>query len=95
MSRSDDYLQMEGYFTTHNVRFRPSPDQQGYESKLDSVPSDVDVVGFHPRRTASDKVVVVSCKAWQGGFHANRLLAQLRGEAKGPKRPTWLTHAVR
>lgn len=87
----DDYLQMEGYFTTHNVRFKPTQHQEGYESKLDSVPSDVDVVGYHPTLTGPDKVVVVSCKAWQTGFHADRILAQLRGEAPNPKRPRWLS----
>ena len=86
----DDYLQMQGYFTIHNVRFRPTPDQEGYEAALDSVPSDVDVVGFHPGLRGHKRVVVVSCKAWQTGFYADRLLAQLRGEAPNPKRPRWL-----
>lgn len=59
----DDYLQLQGYFTTHNLRFRPTPDQEGYSSKDDSVNSDVDVVGYHPTRTGHERVVVVSCKA--------------------------------
>lgn len=83
----DDYLQTQGYFTTHNVRFNPSKDHPDYVSRNDSVASDVDVVGFHPRRTGRDRVMVVSCKSWQTGFDATRILAQLRGEAKNPKRP--------
>jgi Nuclease-related domain len=86
----DDYLQMKGYFTIHNVRFRPSADHVGYQTSLDSVSSDIDVVAIHPRRTAKDRVVAVSCKAWQTGFYANRILAQLKGEAPNPKRPRWL-----
>lgn len=34
----------------------------------------------------ADRVMVVSCKSWQSGFAATRILAQLRGEAKNPKR---------
>ena len=86
----DDYLQMKGYFTIHNVRFRPSLDQEGYNSTLDSVSSDVDVVGIHPRRKGNAKVVVVSCKAWQTGFRADHMVAQLKGEAPNPRRPRWL-----
>ena len=44
----DDYLQFDGYFTMHNVRFRPSPDDPDYGRAQDAVPSDVDVVGLPP-----------------------------------------------
>jgi hypothetical protein len=81
----DDYLQMQGYFTTHYMRFNPPRDQH-YVSQTDSVPSDIDVVGLHPRLTGTDRVMVVSCKSWQTGFAASHILAQLRGEAKNPKR---------
>jgi hypothetical protein len=86
----DDYLQMEGYFTIHNAKFRPSPTQTEFDRRLDSVASDVDVVGYHPRRRGSERVVVVSCKAWQTGFAADRILAQLYGTAPDTKRPRWL-----
>jgi hypothetical protein len=85
----DDYLQFEGYFTIHNVRFRPRPDDPGYRAADDSVPSDVDVVGYHPAKEGRSRVVVVSCKSWQGGFDATAKLAELRGEKKNPKRATW------
>ena len=85
----DDYLQFMGYFTTHNVRFRPRPDHPDYVGDQDRVSSDVDVVGYHPGRTGVDRVIVVTCKAWQGGFNATRLLAELRGERPNPKRATW------
>jgi hypothetical protein len=85
----DDYLKFEGYFTTHNVRFRPRPDHSEYRAAEDSVPSDVDVVGYHPNKSGIERVVVVSCKSWQGGFDATAKLAELRGEKKNPKRETW------
>lgn len=85
----DDYLQFEGYFTIHNVRFRPRPDHPEYKASDDSVPSDVDVVGYHPTQDGRSRVVVVSCKSWQGGFDATAKLAELRGEKKNPKRATW------
>lgn len=81
----DDYLQLQGYFTTHNVRFNP-PKGQYYVAKADSVPSDIDVVGFNPLLAGPDRVMVVSCKSWQSGFDATRILAMLRGEAPNPKR---------
>jgi hypothetical protein len=80
----DDYLNFEGYFTTHNVRFRPEPGCEGYVVADDSVPSDVDVVGYNPNKRGRDRVVVVSCKSWQGGFDATAKLAELRGEKKSP-----------
>jgi hypothetical protein len=83
---AEDYLQSQGYLTTHNVRFNPPKDHSEYISNKDSVPSDVDVVGLHPRRTGPERVIVVSCKSWQTGFDATRILAQLRGEVPNPKR---------
>lgn len=85
----DDYLKFNGYFTTHNVGFRPRTDHPDYGASYDSVRSDVDVVGYHPARTGLDRVVVVSCKAWQAGFDATAKLAELRGDKKNPKRETW------
>ena len=45
----DDYLQTQGYFTRHNLRFKPDPGHPQYVSRDDSVPSDVDVIGFNQR----------------------------------------------
>lgn len=85
----DDYLQLNGYFTIHNVRFKPSPNHSAYIANDDRVSSDVDVIGFHPSKRGVDRVWVVSCKAWQSGFNADRKLRELRGEVKGGKRETW------
>src|SRR5208283_3326622 len=64
----DDYLMFNGYFTIHNVKFLPSATDPEYIKNKDSVASDIDVVGFHPLREGSDRIWVVSCKSWQGGF---------------------------
>lgn len=85
----DDYLKFNGYFTIHNVGFKPRSDHPDYVTRDDSVGSDVDVVGFHPTKAGLERVLVVSCKAWQTGFDATAKLAELRGEKKNPKRATW------
>ena len=85
----DDYLQFKGYFTTHNVRFKPDPSHPGYVADLDRVPSDVDVVALHPTHVGPERVLVVTCKSWQTGFNPRKKLTELR-EGSGPrKRPTW------
>ncbi len=88
----DDYLQHLGYFTQHNIRFRPRHDHPDYDSQQDSVRSDVDVVGINPQKRGLDRVMVVSCKSWQSGFDATSRLAQMKGEKKNPKRETWRHH---
>lgn len=40
----DDYLQHLGYFTQPNIRFRPRKDHPDFQSRPDSVFSDIDVV---------------------------------------------------
>jgi len=85
----DDYLNFKGYFTIHNVPFHPSKERSDYNASDDSVPSDIDVIGIHPKKRGAERVMAVTCKSWQGGFHAERLLDQLRGKRKNPKRETW------
>jgi hypothetical protein len=85
----DDYLKFSGYFTTHNVGFRPRADHPGYVKNQDSVYPDVDVVGYRPAKDGVARVIAVSCKAWQAGFDASAKLAELRNEKKNPKRATW------
>jgi hypothetical protein len=85
----EDYLSFKGYFTIHNVPFHPDKAGRDYNAREDSVPSDIDVIGINPKRRGADRVIAVTCKSWQGGFHAERLLAQMRGEKKNPKRETW------
>ncbi len=85
----DDYLKFNGYFTMHNISFWPREDHPEYVTNEDSVPSDIDVVGVNPRHRGVRKVIAVNCKAWQRGFNADGLLAQLRGERANPRRERW------
>ncbi|SSC25217.1 Hypothetical protein KLENKIAIHU_3841, partial [Klenkia terrae] len=85
----EDYLQLNGYFTRHNLKFRPSKAFPGYSAHEHSVASDVDVIGIHPSLSGPDRVRVVSCKAWQAGFFPAGKLAELREEKANPKRATW------
>ena len=64
----DDYLKFNGFFTVHNVKFQPAATDPEYIKRDDCVASDVDVVGFHPRREGAERVWVVSCKSWQDGL---------------------------
>lgn len=64
----EEYLLHEGYFVRHNVKFLPRKDHPDFVSNQDSNHSDIDVIGYHPSRSGAGRVVVVSCKSWQGGF---------------------------
>jgi hypothetical protein len=61
----EDYLQSQGYFTRHNVKFRPSSTDPDFVTREDSSYSDIDIVGLHP--DPAKPVLVVSCKSWQAG----------------------------
>lgn len=75
----DDYLQSRGYFTRHNVRYGP-PSVQGTRSQSQS---DLDVIGYAPRPAAgASRVMVVSCKSWQGGFNTQKELTALEKDAR-------------
>lgn len=81
----DDYLQFKGYFTIHNVRFRPRPRPSEYVSQQDSVASDVDVVGYNPKVDGVDRVVVVSCKSYQNGLDHDGEAGRDAGRAQEPE----------
>ncbi|HEX2050831.1 MAG TPA: hypothetical protein VHJ34_09410 [Actinomycetota bacterium] len=85
----DDYLQHHGYFTVHNVRFKPSSDRPDYVANQDSVASDVDVVGYNPLEQGMKRVWIVSCKSWQPGFDATAQLRRALAEKKPGKRAGW------
>ena len=85
----DEYLQHKGYFTRHNIKYRPSDDHDEYDSRQDAVHSDIDVVGIHPRLDSVRRVVVVSCKSWQSGFHTERLLDAIAQNKKFSGREAW------
>lgn len=85
----DDYLKLDGYFTVHNVRFHPSCHHPEYQSQQDSVGSDIDVVGYNPRRRGFERVLVVTCKSWQGGFATDWWASNVSGSKKIAGREAW------
>jgi hypothetical protein len=85
----DDYLQHRGYFTMHNIRFRPDPTHPEWDGRKDSVYSDIDVVGYNPVLRGPARVMVVSCKSWQSGFSADLWLDRLKSQKKVGRREAW------
>ncbi len=78
---ADWFVSQDGWFVKHNVKFRPSKDHVHYDSKLDSVHSDIDILAFSPLKKGMNRVSVVTCKSWQGGFNTKKWLHVLEGEA--------------
>ena len=85
----DDYLQVNGYFTRHNLKFRPRKDRADFDGRQDSNHSDIDVIGYHPRLRGSERVMVVSCKSWQSGFPVDAIIYELEHNKVRSGRPTW------
>jgi len=69
---TEDYLREDGYFTQHNISYRPKSWKQ--------TPSDIDVIAIHPKKEGVDKVRVVSCKSWQSGLNISALLRDLTND---------------
>ena len=85
----DDYLKFNGFFTVHNVKFKPSKEDPDFIKDQDSVPSDVDVVGFHPKRQGVERIWVVSCKSRQEGFDPKDQIAAIEGKKIRGGRDAW------
>ena len=66
----DFYSKRVGYFTKHNIKYRPLEKESKYIAKYDSVHSDIDliIIDTHKR----NKIITVSCKSWQGGFNISK-----------------------
>jgi len=78
----EDWLVSEpGWFVKHNIKFRPSRRCKDYDSKRDSVHSDIDVLAISGCETGPARVKVVTCKSWQGGFDPRKTQRILEGEA--------------
>ena len=87
----DDYLQAKGYFTRHNLKFRPSPDHRDFDKTQDSSHSDIDVLGVNPLLRGSRRVVAVSCKSWQSGFNVRSRIAEIDNNKIRSGRESWKT----
>jgi hypothetical protein len=69
-----------GWFVKHNVKFRPSKNHPKYNPNKDSVHSDIDILAFSNREKGIQRVAVVTCKSWQGGFNAKKWKEDLEVE---------------
>ena len=85
----DDYLKFNGYFTAHNVKFKPSVTHPEYRRRDDCVASDIDVIGFHPRRMGTERVWAVSCKSWQAGFDPGGRITAIEKDMTISGRKAW------
>lgn len=78
----EDWLVSEsGWFVKHNLKFRPDPGCEGYESKKDSVHSDIDILALSGVKTGVERVALITCKSWQDGFSPRTWIAKLEAEA--------------
>ncbi len=85
----EDYLHQEGYFTMHNVKYRPDKGCQGYKASEDCVHSDIDILAINPKKIGYDRVVAISCKSWQGGFNPSFWIKQIKRNSKISGREAW------
>lgn len=85
----DDYLQMRGYFTRHNLKFRPRDDHADFVRNQDSNHSDIDVLGYNPKRSGTERVMAVSCKSWQSGFRISSIIRSIEGNKIRSGREIW------
>ena len=85
----EEYLIHKGYFVQHNIKFRPREDHSDFDIKQDSNHSDIDVIGYHPIIDGVYKVMVVSCKSWQGGFNPAATIKAIRNKKKVGGREAW------
>jgi len=65
----DYFLCKPGSFTKTNVKYRPDSTIKGYDSKYDSVHSDIDVLVMST--TIKNEIDIINCKSWQSGFNIN------------------------
>jgi len=85
----DDYMKFNGFFTVHNVKFQPAKTDPDYVKADDCVASDMDVVGFHPMRTGTDRIWVVGCKSWQIGFDPKDRIEAIEQRKKREGKDAW------
>lgn len=85
----DDYLKFNGFFTAHNVKFKPAQADPDYSKQSDCVASDIDVMGFHPMRQGANRVWVVGCKSWQSGFDPEERIAAIEKGKIREGREAW------
>ena len=84
-----DYLNMLGYFTLTNVKYRPSKDEPDWDGHKDGVHSDIDVVGYNPLEHPPSRVIAVNCKSWQTGFWAKDEIEDIANNKEVSGKERW------
>jgi hypothetical protein len=87
-----DYLNLCGYFTLTNIKYRPEKTDHDWNCRQDSVYSDIDVVGFNPYMKPPRRVVAISCKSWQAGFSPQWEIDAIESKRKVGGRERWKTY---
>jgi hypothetical protein len=85
----EEYLLHQGYFVRHNVKYLPKRDHADFVSNQDSNHSDIDVIRYHPTLSGVSRVLVVSCKSWQGGFNPAVELKHIKDKKIVRGREAW------
>ena len=85
----DEYLQHKGYFTRHNIKYKPNENHPDFEKRKDVVASDIDVIGIDPNRDGFDRVIAVSCKSWQSGFRPSSKILEIENNKTVSGREAW------
>jgi len=89
---TSDYLNLLGYFTLTNVKYKPNPTDPEWNGRQDGVNSDIDVLGFNPLKKTPHKVIAVSCKSWQEGFWVEFELEAIENNRLISGRERWKTY---
>ena len=85
----EEYLLHQGYFVRHNIKYLPDKNHRDFVRNKDSNHSDIDVIGIHPNKSGPEKIVVVSCKSWQGGFNPASKLEEIEKNKRVSGREAW------
>lgn len=89
---ASDYLNLAGYFTLTNIKYRPEKTDPDWNGRQDGVRSDIDVIGFNPRLSSPHRVVAISCKSWQEGFWPQWEIDAIASGRKVAGRERWKTY---
>jgi len=87
-----DYLNLIGYFTQTNIKYRPSETDPEWNGRKDGVHSDIDIIGFNPLKSPPERAVAVSCKSWQTGFWVQWEINAISSGREISGRKRWKTY---
>lgn len=85
----EEYLIYKGSFVRHNLKFLPAKNRSDFDPKKDSNHSDIDVLGYNPKKTGYDRIWAVSCKSWQAGFRPKQILDAIERKKKFGGKEAW------